>query len=119
DVSTARQHKRRALVGYDQHRFEMAQVLIGSPLFAELDCRALELSVELLELGLETGEEREGVRSRAGESGDDLVVVEAPHLARAGFHARLVKRDLPIAGDRHAAVSSHREDCCAAYPGAL
>src|SRR5262249_17265997 len=116
---TAREHERRVLVGYDQHRFEMAQVLIGSPLFAELDCRALELSVKLLELGLETGKEREGVRSRAGKSGDDLFVVEAPHLAGAGFHDRLVKRDLPVAGDRHAAVSSHGENRCAAYPGAF
>jgi len=44
------------------------------------------------QLGLETLEQSEGVGCAAGESGQDTVVVQAPHLARAGLDHDVTER---------------------------
>ena len=72
---------RRLAVQDDEHRFEAPQDAIGAPVLGELDGRAFEIAAILLELGLEPGEERERVGGRAGEPGQDAVVVEPPDLA--------------------------------------
>ena len=82
-IAGAREEQRRVLVEHDQHRFEAAQHAIGAPVLRQLDGRALEVAAVLLELGFEAREERERVGGRAGEAGEDLVVVEPADLARA------------------------------------
>ena len=67
----------------DEHGFEAAQHAVGAPVLRELDGRALEVAAVLLQLGLEAREQREGVGGRAGEAGEDAVVVEPPDLAGA------------------------------------
>ncbi len=61
----------------------------------------------LLELRLETAEEGEGIGGRPGESGEDLVLVEAADLLGRVLDDRLAQR--------HLAVSSHDDAAVAAY----
>ena len=59
-----------AAVGDDQHRLEVAQVLVGAPVLGELDRGALQLAGRGLELLLQPLEQGEGVGGRAGEAAD-------------------------------------------------
>ena len=70
-------------VGDREHRLEPAQHAVGAPVLGQLDRRAHQVALVLLELGLEALEQREGVGGGAGEAGQHLVVVQAAHLARA------------------------------------
>ena len=63
------------LVRQQEHGLELLQVLVAAPLLGELDGRAHEIAVVLLELGLEKLEEGEGVRRGAGEASEDLAVL--------------------------------------------
>ena len=71
------------IVHDDQHRLEPAQHAVGAPVLGQLDRRALEVAAILLQLRLEPREQRERVGRRAGEAGQDLVVVEPADLAGA------------------------------------
>ena len=82
EVAGARQQERRLRVEHDQHRLEPAEDAVGAPVLRQLDGRPLEVAAVLFELRLEPGEQRERIGGRAGESGQDLVVVEAPDLPR-------------------------------------
>ena len=86
-------------VGDDHHRLELAQHAVGAPVLGELDDGALEILVELLELGLEAGEEREPVGGAAGEADQHLALAGALDLARrpALMH-RVAEGDLPVGG---------------------
>ena len=50
---------------------------VGAPVLGQFHGRAAEIAVILLQLGFEAGEERKGVGRRAGETGENLVLVEA------------------------------------------
>ena len=73
----------RLAVGDGEHRLEPAQHAVGAPVLGQLDRRAQQVALVLLELGLEALEQREGIGGGAGEAGEDLVVVQPAHLARA------------------------------------
>ena len=94
----------------DEKGLQLAQVLVHPPVLRQLDDRALHVAAVLLELRLEAGKEREGVGRGAGEAGQDLVVIEAPHLGRAVLHDGRADRHLPVARHRHRAVAAHAED---------
>ena len=64
-------------VRHQQQRFQMPQHVVGAPFLGQLHHGARQVAVELLQLGFEAREQREGVRRGAGESRQDLVVVEA------------------------------------------
>jgi len=98
------------VVGHDEHGLQLAQVLVHAPVLRQLDDGALHVAAVLLELGLETGEEREGVRGGAGETSQDFVVVEAAHFCGAVLHDRVADRDLPVAGHRYLAIAANAED---------
>ena len=96
---------RRLGVHDDQHRLEPPQHAIGAPVLGELDGRALEVAAVLFELGLEAGEQRERVGGRAGEAGEDPVVVQPPDLPGGLLDDRVAEGDLAVAGhDRLVAV---------------
>ena len=63
-----------------QQGFQMAQKLVGAPVFGQFDGAAAQVAVILLQLGFEAAEEGEGVGGRAGESGQNLVLVEPADL---------------------------------------
>ena len=67
-------------VGDDEQGFKVAQHLVGAPFLGQLDGGAAEVAGILLELAFEAAEEREGIGGRSGESGEDLVLIEAAYL---------------------------------------
>jgi hypothetical protein len=105
EIARAREQEHRALVEDDEHRFEAAQQAIAAPVLGQFDRRALEIAAVLFELRLEPREEGEGIGRRAGEAGQDAVVVETPDLARPPLDDRLPEGDLAVARqDRAVAV---------------
>ena len=90
-------------VGDGEHRLEPAQDAVGAPVLGELDRRALQLALVLVELGLEALEQRERVGGRAREAGEHAVVVQAAHLARGRLDDDVAERHLAVAAERDAA----------------
>ena len=111
EVAGAGEQEQLLAVHHDEHRLEPAQGAIGAPVFRELDGRALELSAVLFELRFEPREEREGIGGRAGEPGENPVVIELPDLARVVLHHGLAEGDLAIAGHHGAIVEPQGENC--------
>jgi hypothetical protein len=58
------------------------------------------LAAVLLQFGFEIVEQGEGIGSATSESGNDLIVVEAAHLAGLALHDGVAKRDLAVAAER-------------------
>ena len=58
----------------------------------------------LLELGLETAEQRKAVGGRSGESREHLVVIQTADLLRLVLDDGLAERDLPVAGQNDLAI---------------
>ena len=96
----------------DQHRLEPAQHPVGPPVLGQLDGGALEVAAVLLQLRLEAREEREGVGRRAGEAGQDLVVVQPADLLRALLDDGVAEGDLAVAGHDRLAAVPDRQNCC-------
>src|SRR5215831_20732961 len=92
----------------------MAQVFIGAPFLAELDCRALELSVILLELAFKPGKKSEGIRSGTRKTRDDPVVKQAAHFAGVALHYGVFESNLTVACHRDVIIPPHRQHGCAA-----
>src|ERR1041385_2368622 len=92
----------------------MAQYLVGAPFFAKLDGRAIQITVILFQLPLESGKQRERVASGARKSGKYFIVVKPANLARARLHHRFTHRNLAIAGHRDFAVATYQQNCRAA-----
>ena len=69
-----------------------------------------QVALVFLELGLEALEQREGVGGAAGEAGEDLVVVQAAHLARVALHHDVAERHLAVAAHGDGAVAADAED---------
>src|SRR5262249_37514475 len=110
EIAVAGQEERRALVEHDQHRFESPQDAVAAPVLRELDGRALEVPAELFELGLESREQREGVRRRPGESGQNPIVVQPPDLLRPLLDDRLPEGDLPVTGENSVITVSNGQN---------
>jgi hypothetical protein len=64
----------------------------------------------LVELGLESFEQRKSIRRAAGETGEYFVVMQAPHFARARLDHDIAERDLAVAAERDTLSAPHRED---------
>src|SRR3954470_7519393 len=109
-VARAGDDQRMLLVRHGQHRFEPPQDAVGAPILGELDCRAHEITLMLVELALEALEEREGVGGAAGETGQDAIVMQAPHFLGAALHHHVAERDLPVAAQRYGRAAAHRQD---------
>src|SRR5690554_4110146 len=110
DVAVAGEDQRGVAVGHRQHRLEATQHAIGTPVFRELDRRADEVARVLLELRLETLEQRERIGGAAGEAGEHAPVVQAAHLARARLDDDRTESDLPVAAERDLGAAPHRDD---------
>src|SRR5581483_9310434 len=109
-VAHAGDHQRSLAVGDAEHRLEPAQHAVGAPVLRELDRRAKQVALVLLELGLEALEERERVRGAAREPGEDAVVVQPAHLARARLDDDVAESHLAVAAERDLAVAPDAED---------
>src|SRR5258708_6982513 len=81
--------------GQGEHRLEPPQDAVGAPVLRQLDRRAHQVALVLLELRFEALEERERVGRAAGEAGQDAVLVDTSHLLRAALDHDLAERHLP------------------------
>ena len=106
DVALSAEQESLLLIADQQQCFEMAQEFIGTPVFGELDGAAAKVAVILLELGFEAAEKGEGVGSRAGESGEDFVVVEPADFPGRVLDDRFAERDLAVSGKDYATVAA-------------
>src|SRR5258705_10631990 len=95
-------------VGDGEHCLEPAQDAVGAPVLGELDRRAHEVALVLVELRLEALEEREGIGGAAGEAGEDAILVEAAHLIRPALDDDLAEGDLPVAPASEPRSPAHR-----------
>jgi hypothetical protein len=68
---------------------------------------AQQVALVLFQLGLEALEQREGVGRAAGEAGQDLLLVEPAHLARAGLDDDVAERHLAVAAEGDAGAAAH------------
>ena len=96
-------------VGDAQQRLEAPQAAVRAPVLGELDRGARQVAV-LLQLRLESLEQRERVRRAAREARDHLALVQPAHLARVALHHGVAERDLAVAADGDDAVAAHAED---------
>ncbi len=109
-VAVAGDDQRALAVAHYQHCLEPAQDAVGAPVLGELDRRAQQVALVLLELGLEALEQRERVGGAAGKAGEYLVLVQTPHFARARFEHDVAERDLAVAAERDALAAPRRND---------
>ena len=68
----------------------------------------------LFQLGLEVFEQRKGICRATCKTGENLFVVEPPHLARAGLYDDIAQRDLAVAAQRNNIAAPHGQDGSAA-----
>ena len=64
----------------------------------------------LLELALETLEERERIGSPTREAGDDPVMIEAAHLAGIALEDAVAQGHLSVATDGHGSAAARGND---------
>src|SRR3982751_3654458 len=94
-------------IGNRQHRFEPAQDAIGAPVLGELDRRAHEVALVLVELRLEALEQRKGVGRAASKACEDAVLVEPADLLGTALDDYVAKRDLSVAAERNAHAAAN------------
>ena len=107
-VTVAGDDERGFLVGHGQHGLQAAQHPVGAPVLGQLDGGAHQMALVLFQLGLEALEQRERVGRGAGETRDDLVVVELAHLAGRALDDDVAQGDLAVAADGHLPVARRR-----------
>src|SRR5688572_21679208 len=82
----------------------MAQHLVCTPLFAQLDRRTFEIAVILLEFALKPRQQRKGVSRCSRETRQDLVIIETSNLLGARFHDGFAHRDLPVSSHSYVGI---------------
>jgi len=107
-VSLTAEQERSFLCRNQQQGFQMAEKLVGAPVFREFDSGAAKVTVILLQLGLETAEQSESVGGGAGKSGKNLVLIEAANLLRSVLDDGFTERDLAVAGHDNFVVARER-----------
>ncbi len=108
-VAVAGEQEALLLAGDQEHRLQLAQHPVGPPILGQLDHRLLEVALELVELGLEAGVERQAVGRAAGEADQGVAAADPLHLRRLGFHDGVAEGDLAIAGHHHFRAAPHQE----------
>src|SRR6266496_4923491 len=96
DIALAAQQKCLLFVGNQQQSFQVTQELVGTPVFGQLHGGAADVAVILLQFGLKAAEKRERVRSRAGKSGQNLLLIQAADLLGRVLYNAAAERDLAV-----------------------
>src|SRR5207302_5279840 len=109
-LARPRDHVAVLLVGHHEQGREAAQYAVRAPVLGELNSRARQVAGVALELLFELLEQRERVRGRSREAGEDLPALDRPDLVRVRFHHGVAERHLAVAAQGHVAVAAHREN---------
>ena len=97
-------------VGDCQHRFEPAQDAVGAPVLRELDGRAHQIALMLVELGVEPLEQRERVGGGTREARENPIVMQPAHFFRALFDDDVAESDLAVAAHRDLRATPRGDD---------
>src|ERR1700733_4348535 len=89
----------------------MTEKLVRTPVFGQLDGRPPDIPMVLLELGLETAEQREGIGGGTGKSGQDFLLIESADLLGGMLNHPFAKGHLAIASKNDAAIAAHTKNC--------
>jgi len=68
-ITVASNDERGLDIGHRQHRFESSQHPVGAPVLGQLDGSAHQMTLVLLEFGLETLEQCKRIGRRSGKTG--------------------------------------------------
>ena len=63
----------------------MTQNFVSAPFLAQLDRRALEISMILFELAFEARQQRKGIAGGSGKAGQNIIVVEPANFLALAF----------------------------------
>jgi hypothetical protein len=96
-IAIAGDDQRILAIGNSQHGLEPPQCAVAAPVLGEFDRRAQQIALMLVELRFEAFEEGERVGRATGKAGEDLPLMNAPNLARAGLDHDVAERHLPVA----------------------
>src|SRR5439155_22074564 len=100
-------------VSDDYPRLRPPQNAIRAPVFDQSHRRALKVAVELFQLRLEVFEERESIRRRPREAGDDSVIMKLTDFTSAMFHDGLPEAHLSVTHHDDFAAMTNRQYGCA------
>ena len=81
DIAVAGDDQRGVLVGDGKQGFQLAQGAVGAPVLGQLDGGADEVALVFFQLGFKAFEQGKGIGGTTGETGNDLILVEAAYLA--------------------------------------
>jgi len=116
NVSLSGDEERVFFVGDYQQRFEMTQVFVCPPVFAQLDGGSFELSLELFELCFESCQKRKRIGGRPRKANQNISIVDPPYLASISFYDSLTQRHLTVAGHCYSTVTLDEKYSCGANP---
>jgi hypothetical protein len=108
-VARARDDQRRSVVGDREHGLEPAQDAVGAPVLGQFHRSALQLTLMLVELRLESLEQRKCVRGGARKTGQNAVVEEPANFTRSRLDDDVAESHLAIATQRHAGAAPDRQ----------
>ncbi len=90
-----------------QHGLQPTQGTVAAPVLGEFNRRAEQIALVLVQLGFETFKEGKGICRPTGKAGEDLPLMNAPNLARAGLDHDVAKRHLPVAAHGNALAAAN------------
>jgi hypothetical protein len=76
----------------------MAQCPIGSPFLSQVDGGTVQIAMKLLELCLEAGEKRKGVRGSSSETHENSIVVHAAYFFGTLLDDSIAHGNLTVSG---------------------
>src|ERR1700688_2177321 len=88
----------------------MAEGAVLAPFFGEFDRRFLQVAGMFLKLAFKTFEQSDSVGGRAGETGNDFIVVEPARFASGMFHDMIAHGYLAIGDEYYFAVLTHAQN---------
>jgi hypothetical protein len=83
-------------IHHNEHRLQVAEVAVGTPLLCQLNCSPKQVSTSALQLLLEAPEQGHRIRNTAGKPRQDALIVQPPYLARMLLEHGVVEGHLPI-----------------------
>ena len=110
NIAEAGDNQRIFGISHHQQCFQAAQVSVGAPILGKFHRSALQHTFKLFQLLLKALKQREGIGSGAGETREDLVIVNFSDLAGIGFHHHIAHGHLAVAHHRHLVLAPYGQD---------
>mmetsp|Transcript_18531 Transcript_18531/g.30380 ORF Transcript_18531/g.30380 Transcript_18531/m.30380 type:complete len:202 (+) Transcript_18531:1007-1612(+) len=112
NVACTCDHQKRIAIGDDQHRFQLLQVFVGTPILCQFHTGAGQLTGCRFQLAFQPLQQGERISRRTSKPRDHVKSAgrQPPHFARSALDHRLTKRDLSVARNHDLAVLFDTDD---------